>query len=100
MPTGSLSWRDRLRYVGSHFAKEAALAWLSEMHRIVKPGGGLAFSTHGTAAFRPRIRRNPDRREQFIRMWHRRLREGFVFVAPQTGEVNPAPETVLGDILA
>jgi len=33
-------------------------------------------------------------------MWHRRLREGFVFVAPQTGEVNPAPETVLGDILA
>ncbi len=33
--------------IWSHFAEGAALDWLAEMRRIVKPGGRLAFSTHG-----------------------------------------------------
>ncbi len=33
--------------IWSHFAEGAALDWLAEMRRIVKPGGRLALSTHG-----------------------------------------------------
>jgi SAM-dependent methyltransferase len=33
--------------IWSHFAEGAALDWLAEMRRIVKPGGRLAISTHG-----------------------------------------------------
>lgn len=33
--------------IWSHFDAPAALAWLSEMKRIVKPGGALLMSTHG-----------------------------------------------------
>lgn len=33
--------------VWSHFGEAAARAWLREMHRVVKPGGRLVFTTQG-----------------------------------------------------
>jgi SAM-dependent methyltransferase len=36
--------------IWSHYSAAAALAWLDEMHRILKPGGRLWFSTHGYQA--------------------------------------------------
>ena len=33
--------------IWSHFAEPAALAWLDEMHRLLRPGGMLVLSTHG-----------------------------------------------------
>src|SRR4051794_37966699 len=33
--------------IWSHFAEQAALDWLAEMHRIVRPGGRLVLTTHG-----------------------------------------------------
>jgi SAM-dependent methyltransferase len=33
--------------VWSHFSASAALHWLAEMHRIIRPGGHLIFTTHG-----------------------------------------------------
>ena len=33
--------------VWSHFGESQALRWLEEMHRIVKPGGALIFTTQG-----------------------------------------------------
>ena len=33
--------------VWSHFDAPAALAWLAEMRRIIRPGGALLISTHG-----------------------------------------------------
>lgn len=33
--------------VWSHFSERAALAWFSEMARVMRPGGDLIFSTHG-----------------------------------------------------
>jgi GT2 family glycosyltransferase/glycosyltransferase involved in cell wall biosynthesis/SAM-dependent methyltransferase len=36
--------------IWSHFAEEAALGWLDEMHRIVGPDGKLLLTTHGYSA--------------------------------------------------
>ncbi|MDP9180158.1 MAG: class I SAM-dependent methyltransferase [Chloroflexota bacterium] len=33
--------------IWSHFAENAALRWLNEMHRLVRPGGLLIMTTHG-----------------------------------------------------
>lgn len=33
--------------IWSHFDQAAAVAWLKEMHRLVRPGGGLLLTTHG-----------------------------------------------------
>ena len=33
--------------IWSHFAEDAALDWLTEMHRIIRPGGRLLITTHG-----------------------------------------------------
>jgi SAM-dependent methyltransferase len=36
--------------IWSHFAERAALAWLAEMRRVVRPGGRLLLTTHGEQA--------------------------------------------------
>jgi SAM-dependent methyltransferase len=33
--------------IWSHYGEQAAVAWLEEMHRIVRPGGQLVLTTHG-----------------------------------------------------
>jgi glycosyltransferase involved in cell wall biosynthesis/SAM-dependent methyltransferase len=54
--------------IWSHFAEDAALAWLDEMHRIIRPGGHLVLTTHGfhTVAFYSRQDVYPDQRLQEI----------------------------------
>jgi len=46
LETGSVD-RAYAISIWSHFGAESALAWLEEMHRVVKPGGGLLVTTHG-----------------------------------------------------
>jgi GT2 family glycosyltransferase/SAM-dependent methyltransferase len=54
--------------IWSHFAEDAALAWLDEMHRIIRPGGHLVLTTHGfhTVAFYTREGVYPEQRLQEI----------------------------------
>jgi glycosyltransferase involved in cell wall biosynthesis/SAM-dependent methyltransferase len=33
--------------IWSHFAEDAALRWLEEMHRVIRPGGHLILTAHG-----------------------------------------------------
>jgi SAM-dependent methyltransferase len=33
--------------IWSHFAGDAALRWLDELHRVIRPGGALLLTTHG-----------------------------------------------------
>jgi ubiquinone/menaquinone biosynthesis C-methylase UbiE len=74
--------------VWSHFAKDAALEWLAEMHRILEPGGWLAFSTHGAATIRHRLTRDPSRSAELHQLWHSMQVEGFVFVPARQGQVH------------
>lgn len=50
--------------IWSHFAEDAALRWLDEMHRILRPGGHLVLTTHGynTVAFYDRQHVYPESR--------------------------------------
>jgi SAM-dependent methyltransferase len=36
--------------VWSHYSADAALRWLREMHRVIRPGGHFIFTTHGFQA--------------------------------------------------
>ncbi len=45
--------------IWSHFAEDAALDWLAEMRRIIKPGGRLLITTHGEQTITPHPRRGP-----------------------------------------
>jgi SAM-dependent methyltransferase len=36
--------------IWSHFEPERGLRWFDEMHRLVRPGGHLVFTTHGVAS--------------------------------------------------
>jgi O-antigen biosynthesis protein len=38
--------------IWSHFGETAALRWLEEMHRILRPGGHLVLTSHGEFAIR------------------------------------------------
>jgi SAM-dependent methyltransferase len=65
--------------VWSHFTELAALAWFNEMHRCIKPGGWLLFTTHGPNTLRHYAQANL-KVEEHIRAIHSTLfRDGYVF---------------------
>jgi SAM-dependent methyltransferase len=67
--------------IWSHFDEPAALGWLEEMHRIVAPGGHLAFTVHGMqsiAFYAATGQRPPAQLERIRRALYRR---GFWFAA-------------------
>lgn len=49
--------------IWSHFAEPQALAWLEEMHRVIKPGGALLITTHGLDTLATLLRREHMTRE-------------------------------------
>jgi glycosyltransferase involved in cell wall biosynthesis/SAM-dependent methyltransferase len=70
--------------VWSHYDRGAAVRWLKEMARIVRPGGHLLITTHGpesVAYHAARDTREPDQLRDIVRTLHR---EGFWF-APEFG---------------
>lgn len=44
--------------IWSHFDAPSALAWLDEMHRVVKPGGALLVTTHGLDTLGQQLRQD------------------------------------------
>jgi SAM-dependent methyltransferase len=50
--------------VFTHLTAELQLAWRDELHRVLRPGGRLLFSTHGRS-YLPRL--DPEERERFER---------------------------------
>jgi SAM-dependent methyltransferase len=71
--------------IWSHYGEGAAIRWLDEMHRIIRPGGHLVFSTHGlqSVAYYAQIgHRAPAQLKQIRRALYR---NDFWF-APEFGE--------------
>jgi SAM-dependent methyltransferase len=72
--------------IWSHFDSGAAIAWLEEMARVVRPGGHLLLTTQGwgSIAFFARLPGNEAERQRPI--IHSLYRDGFAFVDVFTGE--------------
>jgi SAM-dependent methyltransferase len=49
--------------IWSHFAEPQALAWLEEMHRVIRPGGALLLTTHGLDTLGTFLRRGDMSRD-------------------------------------
>ncbi len=70
--------------VWSHYDRRAAVRWLAEMARLLRPGGHLLITTHGpqsVAYHAERATRSPSQLLEIVRALHR---EGFWF-APEFG---------------
>ena len=65
--------------IWSHYGPNAALVWLAEMHRVLRPGGLLLMTTHGLSAIRY-YRDRGERGEEQLRQIERALStRGFWF---------------------
>jgi SAM-dependent methyltransferase len=67
--------------IWSHFAEGAALDWLREMRRIVKPGGRLVLTTHGTQTIAHTEREGVRSTEQLSEVRTSLLERGFWYAA-------------------
>ena len=73
--------------IWSHYGERAAIRWLEEMRRIIRPGGYLVFSTHGlqSVAFYAQIgHRAPAQLAQIRRDLYR---HGYWYL-PEFGEAG------------
>jgi SAM-dependent methyltransferase len=73
--------------IWSHYGEQAALRWLTEMHRIVEPGGLFVFSTHGLQSvsyYAQHGLRTPAQCAQIRRALYRR---GYWYM-PEFGEAG------------
>jgi SAM-dependent methyltransferase len=65
--------------IWSHFSRSAALAWLVEMHRVVKPGGALLLTTHGLDTVAYQLRHDLMTRDSAAETTGALLRDGTQF---------------------
>jgi SAM-dependent methyltransferase len=80
--------------VWTHFAEDLALAWLDEMHRIVAPGGFLVFSAAGSARLAHGMQgASPEQVQKITLVWHRLMRNGFVFFPTYANEQHHGLDT-------
>ena len=73
--------------IWSHFAEGAALAWLKEMQRIVRPGGRLLITTHGEHTVAHTGRTGQRSAEQLEDVRNALFERGFWYAA-EFGEVG------------
>lgn len=63
--------------IWSHFDAEPALAWLQEMRRVIRPGGHLIVTTHGTHSVAYYARRDGEFNQRAI--FEALYRDGFLY---------------------
>jgi SAM-dependent methyltransferase len=67
--------------IWSHFSEQAALEWLSEMRRILKPGGRLLVTTHGEQTLAHTYREGVRTEEQLAEVRKALHEQGFWYAA-------------------
>ncbi len=67
--------------IWSHFAEGAALTWLREMRRIIRPGGRLVITTHGTQTIVHTQREGVRSPEQLSEVRDSLVEDGFWYAA-------------------
>lgn len=80
--------------IWSHFAPDLGLRWFEEMHRVLRPGGLLVFTTHGLQSvsfYVQRAERSPDQAREILDSLYR---DGHWYAAEfgrngDAGVVNP-----------
>ena len=90
--------------IWSHYGERAALGWLDEMHRLIRPGGHLWLSTHGNQTIAHQALAGPRSARQLHEIREALYRSGYWFAAdfgpegdwgvksPQWGHTWIAPE--------
>jgi SAM-dependent methyltransferase len=73
--------------IWSHFAEGAALDWLREMRRVIKPGGRLLITTHGEQTVAHTWREGVRSLEQLEEIRNALAEHGFWYAA-EFGEVG------------
>lgn len=71
--------------IWSHFGEVAAVRWLEEMRRIIRPGGFLVLSTHGLQSVAHYASTGERSLSQLTQIRRELYRRGFWF-APEFGE--------------
>lgn len=71
--------------IWSHYAEDAALRWLAELHRVVAPGGRLVLTTHGLHSVGYYAATGERSGAQLAEIRRELYRRGFWF-APEFGE--------------
>ena len=96
--------------IWSHFAPALGLRWFDEMHRVIRPGGHLVFTTHGLTALAYAAEMGRRPLEECAEIDRALYRDGCWFIDPfgedgDWGVVNPlwgsaflTPEFILGQL--
>jgi SAM-dependent methyltransferase len=66
--------------IWSHFAEGAAIEWLKEMHRIIRPGGRLLVTSHGLQSIAHASAQGVRQATQLAEIERGLYREGFWFI--------------------
>ena len=80
--------------IWSHFAPDFGLRWFDEMHRMIRPGGHLVFTTHGMQSVAFAVAEGMRSPEQCRQIVDGLYRDGFWYAAEfgplgDAGIVNP-----------
>jgi SAM-dependent methyltransferase/glycosyltransferase involved in cell wall biosynthesis len=73
--------------IWSHYGAGSALAWLAEMHRVIKPGGHLWLTTHGYQAIAHQVAVGRRSVRQLHEIREAMYRSGFWF-SPDFGDAG------------
>lgn len=65
--------------IWSHYREDMAIAWLNEMHRIIKPGGYLFLTTHSQQSLAQWHHNGLMKQEQLDSILYRLLTQYYVF---------------------
>jgi SAM-dependent methyltransferase len=72
--------------IWSHYGERAARSWLTEMHRIVRPGGHLLLTFHGFMSIAYYVAHGGHTRRESVKIAGELYRDGYWFDRPWTAD--------------